>query len=79
MLDDNIRLRAICTKADDKKCYGSQADEASAMTSLSAIELKEQQLKDTVSTHLVYNLGKSSEVFKNYIHTHTHTTYEPLD
>nr|XP_043634229.1 protein SEMI-ROLLED LEAF 2-like isoform X2 [Erigeron canadensis] len=61
LLDEDIRLQAVCTEPGDKNCYVSQADEASAMKSLSAIEIKDQQLKDTLSTHFVHDIGKSSE------------------
>lgn len=63
LLDKDIRLKAICTNPNDKNCYGSQADDASAIKSLSAIESKDQQLKDTLSSHFVFTLRKSSEVF----------------
>ncbi|XP_071739932.1 protein SEMI-ROLLED LEAF 2-like [Rutidosis leptorrhynchoides] len=61
LLDKDIRLQAICTNPNDKNCYGSQADDASAVKSLSAIESKDQQLKDTLSSHFVFTRGKSSE------------------
>ncbi|PWA47157.1 ARM repeat superfamily protein [Artemisia annua] len=61
VLDENIRLQAICTKHGDKNCQGSHPDKASATKPFCAIELKEQQLKDTLSMHLVSSLGKSSE------------------
>ncbi|KAI3746590.1 hypothetical protein L6452_09025 [Arctium lappa] len=61
VLDEDIRLQAICPKPDDNNCYGSQEDEESAMRSLSAIELEDQQLTDTLSVHLASKLGKSSE------------------
>ncbi|MFS8019368.1 hypothetical protein Hanom_Chr15g01402991 [Helianthus anomalus] len=61
VLDGDIRLRAVCTKAGDKNCYGSQENEASAMKSLVAIEAKDQKLKDAVSSHLVSCLGTSSQ------------------
>ncbi|GJS76902.1 protein semi-rolled leaf 2 isoform X1 [Tanacetum coccineum] len=61
VLDENIRLQAICTKHGYKNCYGSHQDEASATEPLGAMEMKEQQLKDIFSMHLVSSLGKSSE------------------
>ncbi|KAK9078734.1 hypothetical protein SSX86_002791 [Deinandra increscens subsp. villosa] len=61
VLDEDDRLQVVCKKPGDKNCYESQADEASTMESLSAIESKDQELKDTLSTHLVSCLGKSSE------------------
>ncbi|KAL8240142.1 hypothetical protein R6Q59_013497 [Mikania micrantha] len=59
--EDNNRMQVICKKPGDESCYGSHVDEASVMKSFSAIELKDQQLKDTLSTHLASCLGKSSE------------------
>ncbi|KAD5960372.1 hypothetical protein E3N88_11844 [Mikania micrantha] len=59
--EDNNRMQVICKKPGDESCYGSHVDEASVMKSFFAIELKDQQLKDTLSTHLASCLGKSSE------------------
>ncbi|KAI3723549.1 hypothetical protein L2E82_35202 [Cichorium intybus] len=59
VLDDDIRLQAICTKSDDKN-YGSQGDESFATNALSAVDLLDQQLKDTISMHLVSRIGRSS-------------------
>ncbi|KAJ0781265.1 hypothetical protein HanPI659440_Chr06g0247331 [Helianthus annuus] len=61
VLDGDIRLRAVCTKAGDKNCYGSHENEACAMKSLVAIEAKDQKLKDALSSHLVSCLGTSSQ------------------
>ncbi|KAI3518432.1 hypothetical protein L1887_07179 [Cichorium endivia] len=59
VLDEDIRLQAICTKPDDKN-YGSQPDESFATNALSAVDLLDQQLKDTISMHLVSRIGRSS-------------------
>ncbi|KAJ0953928.1 hypothetical protein HanRHA438_Chr00c38g0856631 [Helianthus annuus] len=61
VLDGDIRLRAVCTKAGDKNCYGSHENEACAMKSLVAIEAKDQKLKDALSSHFVSCLGTSSQ------------------
>ncbi|XP_023746980.1 protein SEMI-ROLLED LEAF 2 [Lactuca sativa] len=61
VLDEDIRLQAICTEPGDKNCYGSQADEGFAVNALSSVDLKDQQLKDTLSMHLVSRVGRSSE------------------
>lgn len=65
-LDEGMRLQVTCTKPGEDNSYGSQKDEAAALKSLSAIELNEQQLKDTLLTHLLSKLENLSEVFKLY-------------
>ncbi|XP_076942808.1 protein SEMI-ROLLED LEAF 2-like [Bidens hawaiensis] len=60
-LDEGMRLQATCTKPGEDNSYGSQKDEAAALKSLSAIELNEQQLKDTLMTHLLSKLENLSE------------------
>ncbi|KAI3524612.1 hypothetical protein L1887_03271 [Cichorium endivia] len=52
-LDEDMRLQVICTKHGEDNCYGSQKDEDEAMKALSAIKLNDQQLKDTLLSHLV--------------------------
>ncbi|KAJ0769864.1 hypothetical protein HanLR1_Chr03g0117291 [Helianthus annuus] len=59
-LDEGMRLQA-CTKPGDDNSYGSQKDEAAALRSLSAIEFNDQQLKDTLLTHLLSKLENLSE------------------
>lgn len=62
ILDEDMRLNVTCSKAGEDNFYGSQKDEAAAMKALSAIELKDQQLKDILLTHLVTKLENISEV-----------------
>lgn len=61
-LDEDMGLKVTCTKPGEDDCYGSQKDEAAAMKALSAIELKDQQLKDTLLTHLLSKHDNLSEV-----------------
>ena len=63
-LDEDMRLQVTCTKPGEDNCYGSQKDEAAAVEALSAMELKDQQLKETLLTHLVSKLENLSEVLK---------------
>ncbi|KAI3692753.1 hypothetical protein L6452_32575 [Arctium lappa] len=60
-LDEDMRLQVTCTKPGEDNCYGSQKDEAAAVEALSAMELKDQQLKETLLTHLVSKLENLSE------------------
>lgn len=62
-LDEGMRLHVSCTKLGEDNIYGSQKDEAAALKSLSTIELNDQQLKDTLLTHLLLKLENLSEVF----------------
>lgn len=60
---DNIRLQAVSIESDkEKMLYGSQEDEVAALKSLSAIELDDQQLKETVISHFMSKSAKLSEV-----------------
>ncbi|XP_024991124.1 uncharacterized protein LOC112525288 [Cynara cardunculus var. scolymus] len=58
-LDEDMRLQV--TKPGENNCYGSQKDEAAAVDALSAMELKDQQLKETLLTHLISKLENLSE------------------
>uniref|UniRef100_A0A5B7APT7 ARM repeat superfamily protein n=1 Tax=Davidia involucrata TaxID=16924 RepID=A0A5B7APT7_DAVIN len=61
-LVEDIRLQAVCIRPGSKdKFYGSQEDEVSALKSLSAIQLGEKQLKETVISHFMTKFGKLSE------------------
>ncbi|GLT53623.1 hypothetical protein SLA2020_268820 [Shorea laevis] len=61
-LVNNIRLQAVSIESDKKKMlYGSQGDEVAALKSLSAIELDDQQLKETVISHFMSKSAKLSE------------------
>lgn len=60
-LDEDMRLQVTCTKPGEDNFYGSQKDEAAAVEALSAMELKDQQLKETLLTHLVSKLENLSE------------------
>ncbi|RVW28586.1 hypothetical protein CK203_094814 [Vitis vinifera] len=57
----DIRLKAVCIESNEKVVYGSQQDELSALKSLSAIELDDRQLKETVISHFMTKYGKLSE------------------
>ncbi|KAL2332211.1 hypothetical protein Fmac_019792 [Flemingia macrophylla] len=58
-LVDDIRLQAVCI--DSEKIYGSQEDEVAALKSLSAIELDNKQLKETVISYFMTKFTKLSE------------------
>ncbi|XP_059446358.1 protein SEMI-ROLLED LEAF 2 isoform X1 [Corylus avellana] len=60
-LVDNIRLQAVSIESDKEMLYGSQEDEVAALKSLSAIELDDQQLKETVISHFMSKSAKLSE------------------
>ncbi|XP_062173237.1 protein SEMI-ROLLED LEAF 2 isoform X3 [Alnus glutinosa] len=61
-LVDNIRLQAVSIESDkEKMLYGSQEDEVAALKSLSAIELDDQQLKETFISHFMSKSAKLSE------------------
>ncbi|XP_021752707.1 uncharacterized protein LOC110718207 isoform X1 [Chenopodium quinoa] len=61
-LVDNIRLEAVIQKlVDGGRTYGSEEDEFAALKSLSAVESDEQQLKETVLSHLMSKFKELSE------------------
>ncbi|KAM7486984.1 hypothetical protein LguiA_002993 [Lonicera macranthoides] len=61
-LVDDIRLQAVCVQPDGgNKGYGSQYDDVSALKSLSAIELYDQELKEIVISYFMTMAGKFSE------------------
>ncbi|KAG2371233.1 hypothetical protein LR48_Vigan05g205500 [Vigna angularis] len=59
-LVDDIRLLAVC-KEMEKITYGSEEDEAAAVKSLSAVELDDKQLKETVISYFMTKFSKLSE------------------
>ncbi|WVY99285.1 hypothetical protein V8G54_025355 [Vigna mungo] len=59
-LVDDIRLLAVC-KETGKITYGSEEDEAAAVKSLSAVELDDKQLKETVISYFMTKFSKLSE------------------
>ncbi|CAH1412502.1 unnamed protein product [Lactuca virosa] len=59
--EEDMRLHVTSTKHGEDNGYGSQRDEAAAMKALSAIELKDQKLKDTLLYHLLSKLEDLSE------------------
>lgn len=62
-LVDDIRLQAVCVQPNGgNKGYGSQYDDVSALKSLSAIELYDQELKEIVISYFMTMAGKFSEV-----------------
>lgn len=60
MLVEDIRLQAVLS--GEEKSYGSDEDEVAALKSLSAIELGDKELRETVISHLMTKFGKLSEV-----------------
>ncbi|KAF5451993.1 hypothetical protein F2P56_027038 [Juglans regia] len=61
-LFNNIRLQSVSIESDKEKIsYGSQEDEASALKSLSFIELDDQKLKETVMSHFMSKSAKLTE------------------
>lgn len=60
-LDEDLRLQVSCIRPGEENLYGSEKDEDAAIKALSAIDLKDQQLKDTLWTHLVSKLKNLSE------------------
>lgn len=59
LVDDNL-LRAVCIKSD-KIVYGSVEDEVAAMKSLSAVQLDDRQLKETVISYFMTKFSKLPE------------------
>ncbi|CAL0322107.1 unnamed protein product [Lupinus luteus] len=59
-LVDDIWLQTVCLESE-KIIYGSQEDEVAAMKSLSAVELDEKQLKETVISFFMTKFSKLSE------------------
>ncbi|XP_061367291.1 protein SEMI-ROLLED LEAF 2-like isoform X1 [Gastrolobium bilobum] len=59
-LVDDVRLQAVCIESQ-KIIFGSPEDEVAAMKSLSAIELDDKQLKETVISHFMTKFSKLSE------------------
>ncbi|CAI9277592.1 unnamed protein product [Lactuca saligna] len=59
--EEDMRLHVTSTKHGEDNGYGSQRDETDAMKALSAIELKDQKLKDTLLYHLLSKLEDLSE------------------
>ncbi|KAJ7980704.1 Arm repeat superfamily protein [Quillaja saponaria] len=61
-LVDDIRLQAVYVESGKETIvYGSQEDEVTALKSLSAVELDEKQLKETVISYFMINFAKLSE------------------
>lgn len=59
-LVDDFQLQAVYIESE-KISYGSQEDETDAMRSLSAIELDDRQLKETVISYFMTKFAKLSE------------------
>ncbi|KAJ1424451.1 Armadillo-type fold [Sesbania bispinosa] len=59
-LVDDIRLQAVCIEPE-KIIYGSQEDEIAAIKSLSAVELDDKQLKETVISYFMTKFSKLTE------------------
>ncbi|KAK7272014.1 hypothetical protein RJT34_28344 [Clitoria ternatea] len=57
---DDVRLQAVCRESE-KVIYGSQEDEVSAMRSLSAVDLDDKQLKETVVSYFMTTFSKLPE------------------
>ncbi|RWR96819.1 hypothetical protein CKAN_02622200 [Cinnamomum micranthum f. kanehirae] len=60
-LIEGSRLQAICISSDSEKAYGSQEDEASALESLSAIDIDDSQLKETFISHFMQKYRELSQ------------------
>lgn len=60
-LVDDVRLQAVNIESDNV-IYGSQEDDFAAMKSLSALELDDRQLKETVLSCFLTKFSKLSEV-----------------
>jgi hypothetical protein len=58
---DDTLLRAVHLKSD-KIIYGSEEDEVAAMKSLSAVQLDDRQLKETVISYFMTKFSKLPEV-----------------
>ncbi|XP_020223321.1 protein EFR3 homolog A isoform X1 [Cajanus cajan] len=58
-LVDDIRLQAVCIESE--KIYGSQEDEVAAVKSLSAVELDDKQLKETVISYFMTKFTRLPE------------------
>ncbi|KAK6914571.1 hypothetical protein RJ641_021892 [Dillenia turbinata] len=62
-LVEDIRLRAVCTVSNGlRKEYGSDEDEVTALKSLSAIEVNDQQLREEVISYFMHKLGILSKL-----------------
>ncbi|PNY04250.1 arm repeat superfamily protein [Trifolium pratense] len=59
-LVDDVRLQAVNTESE-KILYGSQEDDVAAIKSLSAIELDDKQLKETVISYFLTKYSKLPE------------------
>ncbi|WJX69686.1 hypothetical protein P8452_53895 [Trifolium repens] len=59
LVDDTL-LRAVRLKSD-KIIYGSEEDEVAAMKSLSAVQLDDRQLKETVTSYFMTKFSKLPE------------------
>ncbi|GAU43910.1 hypothetical protein TSUD_88830 [Trifolium subterraneum] len=59
-LVDDVRLQAV-NKESEKILYGSQEDDVAAIKSLSAIELDDKQLKETVISYFLTKYSKLPE------------------
>ncbi|KAJ7947504.1 Arm repeat superfamily protein [Quillaja saponaria] len=59
---DDIRLQAVHIESDkEKRFYGSHEDEVTALKSLTAVDLDEKQLKETVISYFMTKFAKLSE------------------
>ena len=65
---DDARLQAVFIESNKGKIfYGSQEDEVAALKSLSAIQLNDHQLKETVISHFMTKFAKLSEVTNEFL------------
>lgn len=60
-LVDDVRLQAVYIESE-KIIYGSQEDDVAAMKSLSAVELDDMHLKETVISYFQTKFSKLPEV-----------------
>ncbi|GAV90898.1 hypothetical protein CFOL_v3_34298 [Cephalotus follicularis] len=58
----DVRVQVVCIDSDKvKRVYGSQEDDNAALKSLSAIELDDHLLKESVVSHIMSKFGTLSE------------------
>lgn len=58
---DDVRLKAVNIESE-KIIYGSQEDDVAAIKSLSAVELDDKKLKETVLSYFLTKYSKLPEV-----------------
>ncbi|KAF7824269.1 protein EFR3-like protein cmp44E-like isoform X1 [Senna tora] len=77
-LVDDIRLQTVYIESE-KTFYGSQEDEVAAMKSLSAVELDDKKLKETVISYFMTKFAKLPEDELSTINTQLLQGFSPDD